>query len=227
MILNTLAVTLLALTTSIQSFSADDVLAVDIVTQNGTVMQFPYFGSELRSIQPELRQIIAEDLEEMLNAIVGTLRERLVIRGRNLFESGYVWASLGARLIKMAKTQDARRRPHRLNSTDFRQNYNRSMQDLFKTVMRMGSEKAKELEGTEKDPEGVAAKLEVMKNDLIEAIRASPTGWYLDWNSAQWGDKSLVEAVSDMIGQLKHNNYKALFACIDKLFKLLVVLSNR
>lgn len=178
MVLNIATVILLALVGSVQAGPEFEEFSVDIISRHGTAIKFPFFTPTLKTVRPELREILAKDIEETVGAMVDTLVERLNSKGCNPIRSGFFWTSLGAKLIKLGKAQDARRKPY-TRQLEVRKSYNKVMQNMFKTLMKMATEKAKKLKGTKKDPESLADKLKEIRDDLVEVIRASPTGSHL------------------------------------------------
>lgn len=201
--------------------SSEPEYAVDLETTSGTHLIFPFFG-DVKSIDPELRAFLEDDLTLMLDY----LGDFVVSHLERETSPGILRLARAAKdMLLMGKRQEARRR--KLNKTvGFRGQFNSVMSDMFGQMLKVSNAYAKELKGTPKDYHGLSRDVQLYIKNLKEAVHESPTAVYVDFANSTVDGENFIQATGRAMGRLRHHGYAGIFDGVSVLLKFLSSVSR-
>lgn len=190
--------------------SGNSELAIDY-SSRGIHWQFPYFMPQLRSIDPQLKQVLIENMEETLNILKEALSNSLDGKGGWL-----MWGKTSARMLKMGRDQANRRAALKIK-VGTNGSFNKHMPVMFKDLVAQSKIVEEKLKGTQPDPQALKHLINTSIDSLLEAFKSSPTAIYVDWRRATANGQPFDEFAGNIMGQLRYNGFGAIIGVLDKL----------
>lgn len=197
-----------------------DEVAVDMITQGGKHIIFPYGDPNLKELDPKLKAAMDEDNRELFGYCI-TMMDNLLVKTKN-GPGFFQYMKAGKDLISIAYRQGERKKKLGAFAT-VSPDYFKSMHKALIDTLNKGAELEKTLKGTPKSPKELGkAGIEFISN-LQEAMLASPVSSYIDYQRATFDGVSFSEEAAQMIGLARHNGYGTMLnflqMAVDKMFK--------